>query len=160
MAVLADEKWVENAAMLLRRRLRYTADEARWLGLVRLLNQEVGLTLFRASQLADEALKHSPGNDTKTVVVGRVENGSAGVSIDLPRFYSTYAASLSAALDMGGPRRRGRRSASSGKKGAVERATRYGVDTDLLREGLRLSPRERLERLDENAAFINAIRRP
>jgi hypothetical protein len=157
LAVLADEKWVENTARLLHKRLRYTAEEARWLGLVRVLNQEVGLTLFRAAALTDEALRHP--TDEASVVVGRPENGSAGVLIDLARFYSTYAAALSAALDLGGARRRGRRSSVQKKNsGALERAERYGVDTGLLREGLRLSPRERLQKLDENAAFINAIR--
>jgi hypothetical protein len=156
LTVLADEKWVENAARILNMRLRYTADEARWVGLVRVLNQEVGLTLFRAASLADEAMKHPTSE--RTVVVGRSENESAAVSIDMARFYSTYAAALSAALDLGGARRRGRRSIRPAKKGALERAARYGVDTDLLRAGLHLSPRKRLEQLDENAAFIKAIR--
>ena len=156
LAVRADEKWVENAGRLLNRRLRFSAEEARWLGLVRLLNQEVGLTLVRAAQLADEALKH-PMTEI-SVVVGRGEDGTAGVSIDLARFYSTHAAALSAALDMGGARRRGRRSTTPGKKGVLERAKRYGVDIDLVRAGLHLSPRKRLEELDDNAAFIRAIR--
>lgn len=156
LAVLADEKWVENAARLLNRRLRYNAGEARWLGLVRLLNQEVGLTLSRADQLADEALKH-PMSEA-SVIVGRGENGSAGIWIDLARFYSTYAAALSAALDMGGARRRGRRRTNPAPKGRLERAERYGVDIGLLRAGIHLSPRIRLEQLDENAAFISAIR--
>lgn len=156
MAVLADEKWVENTARLLNRRLRYSADEARWLGLVRVFNQEIGLTLVRASALADEALTH-PANEA-SVIVGRGENGSAGICIDLARFYSTHAAALSVALDMGGARRRGRRSTTPAKKGLLDRAARYGVDTDLLRAGLHLSPRKRLEQLDENAQFINAIR--
>jgi hypothetical protein len=156
MAVLADEKWVENAARLLGKRLRYTPAEALWLGFVRLLNQKIGLTLFRSAQIADEALEQRPHK--RWIVLGRGEDGSTGVSIDIARFYSTYLAAMSTALDLGGPRRRGRRSVPRGKKGAIERARRYGVDTDLLREGLRLSPRERLERLDENAAFLNAIR--
>ena len=156
LAVLADEKWVENATRLLNKRLRYSAEEARWLGLVRVLNREVGLTLVRAAQLADEALRH-PMTEV-SVVVGRGEDESAGVSIDLARFHSTHAAALSAALDMGGARRRGRRSTMPAKKGALDRAARYGVDTDLLRAGLHLSPRKRLEQLDENAAFIKAIR--
>lgn len=156
MAVLADEKWVENAARLLNRRLKYNAEEALWLGLVRVLIQEVGLTLARAAQLADEALKHQMTE--RSVVVGRGEDESAGVSIDLARFHSTHAAALSAALDMGGHRRRGRRSTIPGRKGVLDKAERYGVDIGLLRAGLHVSPRKRLEQLDENAQFINAIR--
>jgi hypothetical protein len=156
LAVLADEKWVENATRLLNRRLKYSAADARWLGLVRVLNQEVGLTLVRAAQLADEALRHQMTE--RFVVVGRREDESAGVSIDLARFHSTRATALSAALDMGGARRRGRRRTMPAKISALERAARYGIDIDLLREGLQLSPRKRLEQLDENAAFIRAIR--
>jgi len=157
MAVLADEKWVENASRLMDKQFRYTAAEARWLGLVRVLNQEVGVTLFRAAELADEALRHAP--DAGSVIVGRAKSGRAGVSIDLARFHSTYAAALSAALNLGGARRRGRpRGTLTQETRTLDRAAQYGVDIDLLREGLRLSPRERLEQLDDNAAFINAIR--
>lgn len=156
MAVLADEKWVENASRLMDKRFRYTPAEARWLGLVRVLNQEVGVTLFRAAELADEALRHAP--DEGSVIVGRA-GGSAAVSIDLARYHSTYAAALSAALDLGGARRRGRpRATLPQKTRTLDRAAQYGVDIDLLREGLRLSSRERLQQLDDNAAFINAIR--
>jgi hypothetical protein len=157
MAVMADEKWVENAGRLLGRQFRYTPAEARWLGLVHILNQEVGVTLSRAAQLASEALR----NDAKegSVVLGRTARGSVGVSVDLGRFHSAYAAALSAAIDLGGSRRRGRRRPGlEGKTGALERAANYGVDIDLLREGLRLSRRERLERVDTNAAFARAIR--
>ena len=156
IAVLADEKWVENAGRLMARQFRYTAEEARWLGLVRILNQEVGVTLSRAAELADEALRHEAGE--ASVIVGNA-GGSAAVSIDLARFNSTYAAALSAALALGGARRRGRPRAKFPQKSrALDRARQYGVDIDLLREGLRLSPGERLQQLDDNAAFINAIR--
>jgi hypothetical protein len=156
MAVLADEKWVENTGRLMARRFRYTAQEARWLGLVRILNQEVGLSLSRASELADEALRHP--RVVGSVIVGRAA-GSAAISIDLGRYYSTYAAALSAALELGGARRRGRpRRAAAKRNRMLDRAAEYGVDLDLLREGLRLAPGERLQQLDDNAAFIRAMR--
>jgi hypothetical protein len=157
MAVLADDKWLENAARLLNKRLKYSAGEARWLGLVRVLNREVGLTLSRAAELADEALRHAP--DEGRVLVGGMEGGRAAISVDMARFYSAYAAALSAALQLGGGRRRGRpRGAMKKKSPALARAAQYGVDIDLLREGLRLSSGERLQQLDDNAAFITAIR--
>ena len=156
LAVLADEKWVENASRILQKKLRYTAEEALWLGLVRVLSQEVGVTLAHAAQLANEALQHS--TNEASVVVGRGENGSVGIWIDLARCYSTHAAALSAALDMGGARRRGRRRTNPAPRGRLERAERYGVDIGLLRAGIHLSPRIRLEQLDENAAFISAMR--
>lgn len=156
LAVRGEEKWVENASRLLGRSLSYTVEEAVWLGLVRVFSQEVGLTLSRAVQLADEALGHEAQEGT--IQLGHSEQSNATVSIDLARHYSAHAASLSAALDMGGPKRRGRPRARVRRKAVtLERASEYGVDLDLLREGLRLTPGERLERLDQNAQFLNAI---
>jgi hypothetical protein len=157
LAIRGEEKWVENAARLLGRSFSYSLEEAVWLGLVRVFNQEVGLTLSRAAELADEALGHVA--EEGTVQLGHSEQSNAAVSIDLARHYSAHAASLSAALDMGGPKRRGRPRVRVRRKTAMlERASEYGIDVDLLREGLRLTPGERLERLDENAQFLNALR--
>ncbi len=159
LAVLADEKWVENSARLLGLRLRYTTAEALSLGLVRVLNQEVGLTLAKAADLAKEALEHAPA--TERAIVGRKEHGSAGVAVDLARYHSAHGAALSAAMELGGARRRGRprRGGTTRAVGdAIARAAEYGVDIDLLREGLRLSPRERLALANENAAFVNELR--
>ena len=159
MAVMADEKWIENTARLLKRRLRYTIEESVWLGLVRMLNRELELPLARAAAIADEALGFIEENSP--IVVGKSEDSNAAVSIDMPRFRSAHAASLSAALTLGGARRRGRRPAKSSrrKSDVLKKAARYGVDIDLLREGLKLSPAERLERADENAQFIADMRR-
>jgi len=157
-AVIADEKWVENAAQILGRTFAYTRPEALWLGLVRVFNQEIGVTLSRAAELADEALRHDA--HSSPVKIGHKENGSAGVVIDLARFHSTHAAALSTAVTFGGTRRRGRKPANrKGKTSILARAAAYGVDLDLLREGLSMSPRERLEQLDANAAFVSELRR-
>ena len=153
-AILADEKWLENSARLLGLRLRYTRAEARWLGLVRLLSHEVGLPLEASGRFATEALRQPP--HTKLAVVGVEEDGDAGVSLYLARYHSTHSAALSAAMELGGARRRGRRRVA--RKRSVAAAARYGVDIDLLREGLKLSTKVRLERADENATFINALR--
>jgi hypothetical protein len=156
MAILSDEKWVDNSARILGRRLRYTAAEARWLGLVRLMNQGFGIDLGRASSLADAALAGEVMDGS--VVLGE-EGGSTGMCVDLARYHSAYAAGLSAALELGGERRRGRKAMRrKGKAGAVERATEYGVDIGLLREGLLLSPKQRLEAADENAMFVKSLR--
>src|SRR3990170_1529404 len=119
MAVRADEKWVENAGRLLSRRFRYTAAEAQWLGLVRILNQDVGLTLNRSAQVADEALEYPP--HTGTIVVGQSDDETAGIAIDIARFHSIAGAALAAALDLGGERRRGRPRASLKGKAATLR---------------------------------------
>lgn len=159
MAIHADEKWVENSARLLGLALRYTAAEALLFGLVRVLNQELGLTLAKAADLAKEALEHAPV--TERAIVGRGEYGSAGVAVDLARYHSAYGAAWSAAMELGGPRRRGRprRAVTRRSVGdAIERAAEYGVDIDLLRDGLRLSPGERLALANENAAFVDELR--
>ena len=159
IAVMADERWIENTARLLKKRLRYTIDESVWLGLVRLLNQELELPLARAAAVADEALGLI--KEKREVVVGRSGDSSAAISIDMPRFRSSHAASLSAALTLGGARRRGRRPAKTSRRKAavLEKASRYGVDIGLLREGLKLSVAERLERADDNAGFIASMRK-
>jgi len=47
LAVRADHEWVQIAAYDLGRRLRYTISEARWLGLVHLLSEHLGIPLRR-----------------------------------------------------------------------------------------------------------------
>ena len=157
MAVMADEKWIENSARLLNRRPKYSVAESVWLGLVRMLVQELQIPLAKAAEVADEALGLPEG--CSTGVVAERKDGNTAIVIDMARFRSSHAAALSSALTLGGARRRGRqRSQSKRKNAALERASRYGVDLDLLREGLKLSMTERLERADENAAFITSMR--
>lgn len=157
LSVGASDKWVENAARLLGRRFKFSLEESVWLGLVRTLNQDLELPLARAAALADEAL--SIGED-EALVVGCSDETAVGVSIDMPRYRSSHAAATSAALTLGGPRRRGRQTTRSKRKtDAIEKARRYGVDIDLLREGLKLSHSQRLEQLDANAQFIRSMRK-
>jgi hypothetical protein len=157
MAVGASEKWVENAGSILGRRFDSSLEESVWLGLVRMLNQDLEIPLARAAILADEALGLDADDE---VVVGRRKESSAGITIDMARYRSSHSAAASAALTLGGPRRRGRQSVQPTRKAdAIEKARRYGVDIDLLREGLKLSPAERLEQLDANAQFVRSIRK-
>jgi hypothetical protein len=157
IAVMADEKWVENAPRLLGRRLAYTENEARWYALVRLFNQDIGVTLSRAALLADEALTYPA--EARTIILGKTTVADAGISIDRALFESSFGASLSVALDMGGPKRRGRMSRqSNGRNAVIRRALQYGVDIGLLQAGLKLSVRERLKAADENAEFVTALR--
>lgn len=173
LAVNADEKWVENAGRLLGRRLSYTHREAQWLGLVRVLNHETGLTLARSAKLATEALRSSPW--TRDVRLGDDASGSASIAIDLARYHSMHNAAMSAALTLAGPRKKGRPSAASSSGRSVTsrvrerparettwdvlaRAKDYGVDLDALRESLRDSPAKRLQQLEENARFVGAVR--
>lgn len=157
LTVGASDKWVENAGRLLGRRFKLSLPESVWLGLVRTLNQDLGIPLTRAAALAAEAIDSGSGGP---VVVGRSDENTVGISIDMPRYLSSHATAVSAALTLGGPRRRGRQTVrSEGKTDAIEKARRYGVDIDLLREGLKLSRAQRLEQLDANAQFVRSIRK-
>jgi len=154
---MASEKWVENTRRLLGRRAVYTPAVARWYALVRVFNQEVGVPLARAASMADESLTY-PAH-ARLIIVGKTQTANAGIAIDRALFESAFAASLSAATEAGGARRRGRPARPlKAKRAAIERASQYGVDMGLLEESLKLSVRERLERADENAAFINELR--
>jgi hypothetical protein len=122
-----------------------------------MLTQEVHVPLGRAAEVADEALglDHEP----RTVVIAEREDDNAAIFINIARFRSSQAAALSAALTLGGARRRGRHRLHSKRKGvAIEEAARYGVDVGLLQAGLKLSVAERLQRADENAQFIRSMR--
>ena len=94
------------------------------------------------------------------------DGGVAGIVVDRARYLSAFNAALSAALEHGGPRRRGPRPTSGvapksprTRSGALSRAEDYGVDLGLLREGLKLSRAERLSALDANAEFLRAMRK-
>ena len=151
-AVGADPKWVLNTTRLLGRRLRRTAPEARWLRLVRLLHQDVGISLAAASRMASRALATSGPSAIAAVSADE----SATVMVDRARFESSFVAALGAALSVAGPRRRGRWRQPG--RDALAAARDYGVDLGLLRASLALSPAERLERLDENVTFLGAVR--
>jgi hypothetical protein len=151
-AVGADPKWVLNTTRLLGRRLRRTPAEARWLRLVRLLHQDVGLSLAAANRAATQAFTATGPN----IIAAASLDGSAAVVVDRARFESSFVAALGAALTLAGPRRRGRRRKPG--RDALTAARAYGVDLGLLRASLALSPAERLERLDENATFLDAVR--
>ena len=156
-AVRADEKWVENTSRALGRRLAYTPDEARWMGVVRLLARDFGIPVARAGEIANEALRHAP--ETRALTLTASDDGAATLVMDLARYHSTFAAALSAALSHGGPRRRGRPlSRRPHRGGAVVAAESHGVDVSLLRAAMSQSPGERLARLDANAAFLRALK--
>ena len=172
-SVNADEKWVENAARLLGRSLVYSQREAQWLGLVRILSNEIGLTLARSAKLATEALRQPPS--ARAVRLGASESRTAEIVLDLARYHSAHNAAVSAALALSGPRKRGRPPAATrhgrrspsvvGERAVREttwdilaRAKKYGVDLDSLRTGRTDSPAMRLDRLEENAGSLKELR--
>lgn len=147
----ADPKWVQNTARILGLRLRYTAEEARRLGLVKRLQEEIQLPLRVADRLARSALE---AGGVGEATIG--EGPTARVAIDVPRYLSDFAVRLARALAHHEPRRRGRRHAKGGD--AVARARRHGWDIGLLHSSLAATPAERIRRLDENMEFIHALR--
>jgi hypothetical protein len=156
IAAAADLKWLTNSARLLRRTLRHTPDHAKWWGLVRLLVDELGLSLKAAAYAASTALR-SPGSSSQ-FRASADPSGSAALVIDLPRYESIFLGNLSRALVQETPRRRGRIRQSS-RKNAVAAARDYGIDISLLRSALERTPAERLSLLESNAAFIRGMRR-
>lgn len=172
-AVGASEKWVQNTARLLGCRFAYTVEEARWLAIVRLLSDELGLSLARAAEAADRALLHDPADRAAALVTSDVDgdaHGIAAVVVDLARHHSDFAARLAHAVVHDPQRRAGRRGATEHRWLSTSRARRHatrtladaqshGVDLDLLRSSLARTPTERLALLDENATFLAAARR-
>jgi hypothetical protein len=155
LAIRADPKWVQNAARILGKRFRYGKAEARWLGLVRQLQRQFGIPLHMAGDMASAALA-APATE-RAVSVGKSEDGSARVVIDVARYHSSFAASLSAALTLGTPRRRGRRMHRP-HHDPVLAARAHGVDIGLIEASLARTPSERVARLDDDAAFLAALR--
>ena len=154
VAAAADLKWLTNSASLLRRRLRYSADAARGWGLVRLLVDELGLTLKAAADAATQALatRRSGAAHARTT-----NTGAARIEVDLPRYESIFLANLSRAWNQETPRRRGR--LSKVERDAIAAARRYGIDTGLLQTALERTPAERLALLETNVEFFRAARR-
>jgi hypothetical protein len=153
IACAADPKWIQNAARLLGWRLRYGEDEARHVGLVKQLQDDVQLPLSEADQLAGDALKTHGAQPGERVVVGSGRTGR--VAVDLARYLSDFSVRLAQARTHE-PRRRGRRRRQT--LGAVESAREHGWDIGLLEASLRSTPADRIRRLDENIEFVRALR--
>lgn len=157
VAAGAEIKWLVNSAALLRKRLRYTARDAKWWGLVRLLTENPGLSLKAAAEAATSALK--PGDLASRRAVSADASHSASVLIDLARYGSIFLANLSRALLYDTPKRKGRPPRRVPPRAAVRSALDYGVDLGLVRSALARSPAERLALLEANVAFVKAVRR-
>jgi hypothetical protein len=154
VAAAADLKWLTNAASLLRRKLRYDAGAARWWGLVRVLVNELGLTLKAAAGAATAALDTGGTGKARTPTD---HTGPAWIEFDLPRYESIFLANLSRAMTHETPRRRGRVKARTSD--ALAQARDYGIDIGLLQTALERTPAERLALLERNVEFLRAARR-
>jgi hypothetical protein len=107
IATRSDRTWLNNARRLLARRMHRTPSGARWWGMVRMLNHELGLPLKSAATVADLVLQASAAAPHRVRIAGTVD-GAIALRIDLERFHSTANAALAAAYAFGEGRARGR----------------------------------------------------
>ncbi len=106
LATRSDRAWLNNARRLLGKRMHRTPSGARWWGMVRMLNHELGLPLKSAAKAADLVLH---GNSAPhRVRLSATADGAVALRIDLERFHSTSNALLAAAFAFGKARGRGR----------------------------------------------------
>ena len=106
LAVRTDKAWLFNSARLLKKRVHRTPSGARWWGMVRVLNREIGIPLKRAGQAADAILTSRVA--TNRIRIAATTDGGVALTVDLTRFHSTANAALAAALAFGRSRARGR----------------------------------------------------
>lgn len=152
IAVGATSKWVQNATATLGLSLEYSEPEARQLALARVLGTTAGMPLKRAYDLAGKALASGAASG---FVVAEASDGSAQVTVDLPRFLSTFKTRLAAARRHE-PRKAGRPARPAADPLAAARE--YGIDLSLLRSNLLRTPEERLRIAGRNAEFIRRLR--
>ncbi|MFL5383348.1 MAG: hypothetical protein ACJ8GN_12585 [Longimicrobiaceae bacterium] len=151
IAVGAGTKWVQNAAAALGRPLAYTEEEARRLGLARVIQGVAGMPLQRAWELAGEALA-SPAQHT---VLAESADGSVQVNVDVRRYLVTFTALLRRAYAHE-PRRRGRPAAN--RSGGRWTAESYGLDVSQIDANMRRPLAERLREADDAAELMNRFR--
>jgi hypothetical protein len=107
IATRSNVAWLNNSRRILGRRIHRTPSGARWWGLVRLLNHEIGLPLKSAARAADAVL--GAGLEPNRLRFSASADGAVALQIDLERFHSTANALLAAALAFARPGKRGRR---------------------------------------------------
>jgi hypothetical protein len=106
IATRSDRTWLNNARRILGRRMHRTPNGARWWGMLRMLNHELGLPLKSAARVADLVL--GPSSAPHRIRLAATTDGAIALRIDLERFHSTANACLAAAFAFGRPRGRGR----------------------------------------------------
>ncbi|HEX9580652.1 MAG TPA: hypothetical protein VF970_06050 [Gemmatimonadales bacterium] len=152
-AVGAPPRWVQNAFQALGLPARYNQELARRLAFARAVKEACGMPLRQAFPLAEKALAGWPKQR-----VWRLDgpDGAVKVEIDLARFLSTCTVRLSLARCWYAERRRGR--PPKRRRRGIAWAKWYGVDVSLLEASLKLTPEERLRRLDEALEFFRRVR--
>lgn len=152
VAVGASPRWVLNALTRLGVPRRYGEPLARRLALARFIAAAAGTPLPEAFALARRALAEADPRGS-----WRLEGpGGVALTVDMPRFFTTYGARLALAVNAYGERVRGRRARRRGS--AIERAKAYGVDVTLLDSALDRSLEQRVRRVAEDMAFLSDVR--
>jgi hypothetical protein len=157
VAAAADIKWITNSAALLRRPLRYNANEAKWWGFVWLLMEAIGLPLKTAAAAASAALLIT--RSSTPVTISADPSHSASIVVDLTRYESIFLGNLSRARVHETPKRKGRPPRLAVGRQVLSSAHHYGVDLGLIQSALARTPSERLAMLEANALFLRAMRR-
>lgn len=152
-AVGAQKRWVQNAFAVLGLAPRYTVDGARRLAFAKMLKDEFAIPLVRGYPLAEPALACWPARRTWE---HEGSNGVGRVVVDLERFLSDFSVRLSLSRTFYAEKRRGRRWQHDLR--GVALAEWYGIDVSLLVESLKLTPEERLRRLEEAVEFLKSVR--
>ncbi|MDH3570272.1 MAG: hypothetical protein OER89_08800 [Gemmatimonadota bacterium] len=153
VAVGAPARWVQNAFQALGLPARYTEDLARRLSFARTVKTACGMPLRQAFPLAEEALARWPRHRTWELAG---PDGVVRMTLDLERFLSDCSVRLSLARCRYAEKRRGRPPKT--RRRGIAWAKWYGVDISLLEASLRLTPEQRLRRLDEAAEFFRKAR--
>jgi hypothetical protein len=107
IATRSSVAWLNNSRRLLGRKIHRTPSGARWWGLVRMLNHEIGLPLKSAALAADAVL--GAGLETNRLRISASMDGAVALQLDLERFHSTANAMLASAFAFAPPAKRGRR---------------------------------------------------
>ncbi len=152
-AVGAAPRWVQNARAVLRLRGPYTDEGARRLGLARALSDASGMPLVNSYPIARTALAAWPHD--REWIHGNAD-GSVRVVIDLERYLAAFAVRLSLARTSYAEQTRGRRRLRP--RNPMVAARQHGVDVTLFDESLKLTPAERLRRMDQMSEFFRTAR--
>ncbi len=148
-------KTLLNAAAVLETPARYTLPLARRLAVALAIQQEAGVPLPRAWDMAAEALRRF-GTAGGVVTVTGDPAAVVAVQVDVYRILAAVNVRLAQLRTMYAPRRRGRRAEPVDP---LVRATAHGLDLSLLRANLRRSPKQRLAQLDAMQDFRRRVRR-
>ncbi|HEU4455355.1 MAG TPA: hypothetical protein VFR81_19980 [Longimicrobium sp.] len=145
IATQADPKWVQNAVATLGLYLNYSEEQARRLGLARVLSSTLGMPLRQAWDVAEDALRHPKAREW---IATEAPDGSVRAVVDVYRYLSSFTIALAVARRHE-PKARGRPVVR--ERSAADEARSFGLDVSLYRANRLRSLEERARELDENA---------